>query len=71
MHNKFLDSLIGFACGLIGGCTRYLQISLQPGFASRIIEAGITAFICGMLGVAGKHAIAWCLKKYQNRKKIK
>lgn len=67
------DTAIGFVLGLIGGCFNYmLQVANETPYFFKLLEAGLTAFICGALGVAGKYFFGWVKNKWQNRKlKIK
>lgn len=49
------DNSIGFISGLIGGIWQSLMnINLPIDFWSKLLEAGITAGVCGFVGVAGK-----------------
>lgn len=49
------DNKIGFISGLAGGAYQYiLNINLPIDFWSKLVEAGITAIVCGFAGVAGK-----------------
>ena len=60
-----IDTLIGFFSGMIGGFVKYASgVMLQIGFMGRLFEAGLTALVCGFLGVAGKHLFDWLKKKY-------
>lgn len=65
-HNY--DNLIGFFAGMFGGFIKYMSL-LDTGFGSRLLEAGMTAMVCGFLGVAGKHSFDWLRKKYLNKNK--
>jgi hypothetical protein len=64
MQHKLLDTFTGCICGIIGGGWKYLsQIPFEKDFGIRLFEASITAFLCGLLGVAGKHLFTYMLKK--------
>ena len=54
-------------CGTAGGMTTYI-LDIQPDFFSKLIQAGFTAFICGMLGAAGKHLYDIVKRKLKNQK---
>lgn len=44
-----------FVLGSGAGLTQYiLQANMDAPFAAKLIQAGITALICGFLGMAGK-----------------
>jgi hypothetical protein len=47
------DTWFSAMCGAIGGTSYYLFINTV--FITKLLEAGLTAFICGLLGAAGKH----------------
>lgn len=68
-----IDLIIGFGCGMTGGFIKYMSSGINTmldiGFTGRLFEAGLTAFVCGLLGVAGKHSFDWIKKKYFNKKR--
>jgi hypothetical protein len=69
MEHTNYDKVIGFFSGLFGGFIKFVSVSLlDVTFAIKLIEAGITAFVCGMLGVAGKYAVVWIKKQFTNKK---
>jgi hypothetical protein len=60
-----IDATIAFISGMFGGFLKYMSGTLMNvGFIWRLAEAGATAFVCGLLGVAGKHFYDWLKKKY-------
>jgi hypothetical protein len=71
MENNPLDATIGLLAGLVGGVTKYLiDVPIVPGsFFIALAEAGLTALLCGFLGVAGKHLFGIVIKKIFSRKK--
>lgn len=60
-----IDTIIAFFTGMIGGFIKYTSgVILQIGFIGRLFEAGITALVCGFLGIAGKHIFDYLKRKY-------
>ena len=58
------NSTLGFICGAIGGVSKYImQINDFAGFGIAMTKAGLTALICGFLGVAGKWLFEWMKKR--------
>jgi hypothetical protein len=47
------DTIFSAMCGAIGGTSYYIFIDAV--FMVKLLEAGLTAFVCGLLGAAGKH----------------
>ncbi len=69
MHIQF-DNKLGFISGAVGGILKFLiNISLPIGFWSKLLEAGITACVCGFLGIAGKEVFNLVKKYVLNRRK--
>jgi hypothetical protein len=63
MHR--IDYIIAFFFGMFGGIIKYANLLyLDVSFWGRLLEAGLTALVCGFLGVAGKHLYDWIRKKY-------
>lgn len=63
MHQDHNGTIWGIFCGIGGGLTKYfLQINDQP-FMTKLIEAGITALVCGLLGAAGKFLFDFIKRK--------
>jgi hypothetical protein len=61
------DSKIGLLSGLVGGVGKYfLQIN-EP-FAINLLQASITALICGVAGVAGKEIYIAIKKQLKSKK---
>ena len=45
----------GFIAGMVGGIYQWsLNINLPTDFLSKLVEGGITAIVCGFVGMAGK-----------------
>lgn len=59
------DTLFSAMCGAIGGTSYYIFIDAV--FFIKLLEAGFTAFVCGLVGAAGKHLY----DKIKNRKSAK
>lgn len=46
---------LAFAAGMIGGVMHFIMnIQFDVDFLSKLIEAAITAAVCGFVGIAGK-----------------
>lgn len=70
MEHMFSDTRIAALAGILGGMVNYLlKIGMDQQFISKLIEAGATAFICGFLGVMGKHIFTVIKKKWSSKKK--
>jgi hypothetical protein len=54
--------------GLIGGMYKYIFIDYSV--IGKFLEAGITAFFCGLAGVAGKYAFEKIIAKIFKKKTI-
>jgi hypothetical protein len=68
------DNRIGFLSGMIGGFSKLLidnhfslNIKFEPDFMIKLTEAGMTAFMCGCVGVLGKYFINWLIKKIKKK----
>ena len=69
---KQMESKIGVTAGLAGGMTNFLmQMNVHGLFMQKLLEAGLTAFICGALGAAGKHLYDVAKLYFKNKKKDK
>jgi hypothetical protein len=72
MLHKFFNSYqahLGTITGMIGGMGKYIFIGIHASFFIKLLEAGVTAFACGILGAAGKIAADY-LKIYFDKKKL-
>jgi hypothetical protein len=73
-YRKVLDDLVAFIGGVYGGGISYtLQIAWRDeGF--KLLVAGITALVCGAMGVAGKYLFVWAWKQakvqFNNKKNV-
>lgn len=69
-HQYVLEKAIAFICGAVGGLIKLASGSmlLDVTFIGKLFEAGVTALVCGFLGVAGKYSFDWLRKKYINKK---
>ena len=71
-HQYGLEKIIFFIVGAISGLIKVAShpiLFIDATFLLKLFEAGVTAFVCGSLGVAGKMSIDWIRKKYLNKKK--
>lgn len=68
-YDQSNTTIIGMISGMIGGMFKY--IFLDMGLMGRMVEAGFTAFFCGVMGVAGKYAFERVKKWYYKRLKNK
>lgn len=74
-QHGLVNNAIAFTCGIVGGLID-LMIRFNPLSIFGIIQAGITALICGAAGVAGKELYSQfakpflkkILKKFKKRK---
>jgi hypothetical protein len=64
---KGIDNLIGFISGLFGGSVRFL-LDANPSYPASLLQATITALVCGAAGYLGKEIIV-LLKRLLSRKK--
>lgn len=53
-----LDNLLAFLTGLFGGCIKYL-LDINPNYPTTLVQATITALICGAAGYIGKEIIVF------------
>lgn len=60
-HNN--NYLISVLLGIGGGLTQYFIKLNEAPFMSKLFEAVITAFVCGIVGAAGKHLYDSIIKK--------
>lgn len=72
--NLNMDTKIGGVCGMISGVGSWLLNMKWPvDMIYKIMEAGIVAFVAGVMGVAGKYAFGivkdWFVKKFLTPKK--
>lgn len=68
MDNGNNNTLIGFAFGFAGGLARLVaQINTAP-YSVTLSKALLTAFLCGMAGVAGKEVYLWVRKKIKAKR---
>lgn len=59
--NTQLSVVVGAFCGMIKYFTGYLETM----FIINLLQAGLTALVCGALGVAGKELYGYGKKKYK------
>lgn len=53
----------GIICGIGGGMTQwFLQANVDTAFMVKLMQAGITALVCGLLGALGKYLFDVVLK---------
>lgn len=68
-HNG-LNTIIGFVCGILGGLVDY-AIRASPLTIFAVMQAALTALICGAAGIAGKEVYIYIKKKITKKNKIK
>lgn len=70
-YKNAFDNWIGFVAGVFGGGMGYtLQIAWHAELV-KLLVAAATAFIAGVMGVAGKYFFLWLWKKLLIALKIK
>lgn len=68
-HNY--DKWIGFFSGLAGGFIKFINAPLlEATFIGKLAEAGVTALVCGFLGIAGKNLYMWIAKKLKRKNNV-
>lgn len=60
-HN---GTLWGISCGVVGGMGKYF-LQAQMTFPEKLLQAGLTALVCGLLGAAGKFAFDLIVKLFK------
>ena len=60
------DNLIGFISGLFGGSINFL-LDANPNYPSNLLQACITALVCGAAGFIGKEIVV-VVKKMISKK---
>lgn len=56
------NTRIGFVSGLLGGIAKFIS-TVEVSSIHRLIEAAITALVCGAAGVVGKEIVVFVKKK--------
>lgn len=56
MEQTDYGRLTAMICGIGGGMTKYIMQINEAPFLVKLFQAGITALICGFLGMLGKWA---------------
>lgn len=70
-YKNVFDNWVGFVAGVFGGGVGYtLQIPWRDELFKLSLSA-LTAFVAGIMGVAGKYLFVWCWKKILLKLKIK
>jgi len=74
-----INTTIGFVCGILGGCLKYFALTsgnMLMIFA--VLQAMMTALLCGAAGVAGKELftkrreiLRFVIRKFIRKKRIK
>lgn len=55
MFEQHHNRLFAIICGVTGGMGKYLLIDTTSStYLIKLAQAGLTAFVCGLLGAAGK-----------------
>ncbi len=69
-----LNVYLAGICGAFGGMIKFSMGYLTNIFIINLLEAGITAMVCGALGVAGKELYAIVknvyIKRYKKNEKV-
>lgn len=65
---QYHNNWIGFISGMAGGTGKFFLAINSESFTSRFLEAVLTAFICGVMGVVGKEFVVFIKKKYFKNK---
>lgn len=70
--NDLLEKYIAGICGFFGGMIMFIKTAwIDPTYWVSLAKAGLTALVCGFMGVAGKYLYSWIVKKYFRNKKNK
>ena len=56
------NTQIGFVSGLLGGFAKFIS-DVEVSSIHRLVEAAITALVCGGAGVVGKEIVVFIKKK--------
>lgn len=74
-HEQY-DNLTAFICGFTGGAIKLIDNKLLQvpahfdiNYLQNLGETGITALVCGFLGIAGKHLFILLIKRKKNENK--
>ena len=59
--NSQFNTAIGFVCGILGGCLKFVLTSTNMLMIFAMLQAMLTALLCGAAGVAGKEL--WTKRK--------
>lgn len=62
------NTLLGFASGLAGGISSFI-LDIKIGVMNDMIIAIITAFMCGVTGIAAKDVYQFAKRKFFKKKK--
>lgn len=61
------DLIVGGICGMIGGMIKFYDSLIAITYWEALAKAGLTALVCGFLGVAGKHLFTVALKFWKSK----
>lgn len=61
---KQIDNLLACMTGLFGGAIRFL-LDANPNYPCSLLQATITALICGAAGYVGKEIIVYLKRKFK------
>ena len=63
------DNVVVVTCGIIGGMIRFFTTEFMAiSFFESLIKVGITAFVSGVMGLMGKHAVTWLKEKWRSKR---
>lgn len=64
------ESVIGISAGVIGGMYKWITLQAHTiSMLDKLTEAGVTAAICGVIGLVVKDVYQYGKEKYKARKK--
>ena len=67
MQNEPVNNRLSFAIGAVVGLYKsLLTFALSENFGQKMLEAGITAIVCGFLGMLGKQIFTWLATWFKN-----
>ena len=69
MGNTRWDAWVAGVCGTIGGMIDFSNSLISITYWQALVKAGLTALVCGFLGVAGKHLFSMAVKWVKTKRK--
>ncbi len=69
MEHEAIATKWGVLIGICGGMGNYLlQAGVEASYLVKLVQAGTTALVCGLLGAAGKYAFDLLRKQFTKYK---